>query len=65
MVNWDEVQKVIIPIKNYEDMCQRLRISFDFVFVQQAYNFSLPELESYTQRLLNGDPRRRYETYAS
>lgn len=65
MVNWDEVQKAISPIKNYEAMCQRLRISFEYAFVQQAYNFSLPELEAYTQRLLKGDMRGRYEKYAT
>jgi Domain of unknown function (DUF4332) len=65
MINWNEVQKEITPIKNYEVLCERLRISFKFEFVQQKYNFSMPELVIYTQDLLKGDPRGRYENYAS
>lgn len=65
MINWDEVQKVIFPIKNYDDLCHRLQGSFGYAFVRQAYNFSLPELEGYTQMLLTGDPQGRYVDYAS
>jgi hypothetical protein len=65
MVDWDEVQKVIFPIKNYEDACQRLRLSLSYTFVHKAYNFSLSELENYTQLLLKGDARGRYVIYAS
>ena len=65
MVNWSEVQKVIFPIKSYEDVCQRLHISFAYPFVQKAYNFSLPVLDTYTQQLLKGDPRGRYTIFAS
>lgn len=65
MVNWDEVQKIIYPIKSYEDLCRRLGISFEFAFVRAAYNFQLPELEHYTQRLLLEDSRNRYKVYAS
>jgi hypothetical protein len=64
MINWAEVHKELFPIKNYEDVCQRMRISFGYTFIHRAYNFTLPELVSYTHRLLQGDPRGRYEVYA-
>ena len=65
MINWAEVQKVIVPVKDYEDLCQRLQISMGFTFVHRAYNFTLPDLVTYTERLLQGDPRGRYEIYAN
>jgi hypothetical protein len=64
-VDWDEVQKAIIPIKDYEDLCQRWRNSFAYPFVGETYNFSMAELANYTQELLGGDPRGRYTGYAS
>jgi len=65
VVNWDEVKKIIIPIKDYEDLCRRLRESFTYVFVRNTFNFSMPELVTYTQKLLGGDSRNRYIEYAS
>ena len=64
-INWDEVQKALSPIKDYEDLCHRLKISFGYPFVLEAYNFNLPQLEDYTQRLLGGDARGRYVGYES
>jgi hypothetical protein len=64
-VNWDEVQRVLIPIKDYEDLCRRLRESFAHSFVRDTFNFTLPELVFYTQRLLGGDSRGRYTKYSS
>ncbi len=64
-INWEAVQKAIFPIKNFDDVCQRLRESFGYWFVHDAYNFSLPELSNYTQNLLGGDPRGRYSIYNS
>ena len=64
-INWDEVQRELSPIKDYEDLCQRLRESFSFSFVRNTYNFSLPELINYTQKLLGGDSRGRYTEYTS
>jgi hypothetical protein len=43
-VNWDEVQKALVPLKDYEDCCRRFRLSFGFPFVMRSFNFSLPEL---------------------
>ncbi|OGN93275.1 MAG: hypothetical protein A2Z71_11600 [Chloroflexi bacterium RBG_13_50_21] len=64
-INWDEVQKIILPIKDYEDLCRRLQESFAFPFVHQTFNFSMPQLIDYTQKLLGGDARGRYTEYAS
>jgi len=63
-INWDEVQRVILPIKDYEDLCRRLRDSFAYSFVCDAFNFTMPELINYTQKLLGGDSRGRYTEYA-
>lgn len=65
VVNWDEVKKIIIPIKDYEDLCRRLCESFTYVFVRNTFNFSMPELVTYAQKLLGGDSRNRYIDYAS
>ncbi len=64
-INWDEVQKALSPIKDYEDLCHRLKVSFRFPFILEAYNFTLPQLEDYTQRLLGRDARGRYIGYES
>ena len=64
-VNWEEVQRTISPIKDYEDLCRRLRESFAYSFVSDAFNFSLPDLVNYTRQLLEGDSRHRYTEYAS
>jgi hypothetical protein len=64
-INWDEVQRELSPIKDYEDLCQRLHESFSFSFVCNTFNFSLPALINYTQKLLGGDSRGRYTEYAS
>ena len=64
-MNWDEVQKAIFPTKSYEELCHRLKCSFNYLFVLNAYNFSMPALQDYTQRLLGEDPRGRYSAYNS
>jgi hypothetical protein len=62
-INWDEVQKEIFPIKDYDELCHRLQVSLGYKLIRDAYNFSLPELEGYTQKLLGGDARGRYAVY--
>ena len=62
-INWDEFQKALAPVKNYEDAHKRLNASFSFSFVRDKYNFKLPELMEYTRRLLGGDSRQRYTDY--
>ena len=64
-VDWDEVQKKLSPIKDYDDLCRRLQASFSYPFVRQTFNFSLPELSNYTHKLLGGDSRGRYTDYES
>src|SRR4030042_306787 len=65
VINWDELKKVLSPIKDYDDLCRRLGDSFSYPLVCQTFNFTLPELVSYTQRLLGGDSRGRYTEYAA
>ncbi len=62
-VDWIEVKKKLSPIKDYEDLCHRLSVSFSYLFVRQTFNFTLPDLYSYTQKLLGGDARGRYTDY--
>ena len=62
-IDWDEIARAISPIKNYEDLCQRLQRSFSYSFVREAYNFQIPGLIKYTQLLLGGDTLNRYTEY--
>jgi hypothetical protein len=64
-VNWDEVQKALVPIKDYEDLSQRLKASFGYPFVINVFNYSMPELVDYTHSILGGDSRGRYTEYSS
>jgi hypothetical protein len=64
-VNWDEIQKALVPIKDYEDGCHRLSVSFGYPFITHAFNFTMPELADYSQKLLGGDSRHRYTGYLS
>ena len=62
-VNWDEIQRSISPLKDYEDVAQRFQVSFSYPFVRDMFNFTLPALGDYTHRLLGGDARHRYDGY--
>jgi hypothetical protein len=64
-INWDEVQKVIPPVKDYEDLCRRFQVSFNYPFVCEKFNFSISQLIDYTQTLFLGDSRGRYTEYNS
>ena len=64
-INWNEVQQVLYPIKDCGDLCRRFQTSFAFPFVRQKFDFSMPDLISYTQRLLGGDGRGRYAEYST
>lgn len=64
-VNWAEVQKALLPIKDYEDCLRRLNASLAYPFVTHLYNLSMPALADYTQKLLGGDARHRYTEYLS
>src|SRR4030042_5010161 len=62
-VNWDEVQKALSPIKDYKDLCLRLNKSFSYPIVRRSFNFTLPQLITYSGQLLGGDARQRYTEY--
>jgi hypothetical protein len=64
-INWNEVKKELIPLKDYEDMCRRFQESFAYPFVGISFNYPIPELRDYTQKLLEGDARGRYTEYAA
>ncbi len=61
--NWDEVQRALYPMKDYEDLCKRLKVSFSFPFVCNSFNFSMQKLQEYVEKLLGGDSRERYGDY--
>lgn len=63
-VNWDEMQKEMYPIKDYDALRQRWQDAFSYSFVCETYNFTMPEIADYTQRLLGGDTRNRYDEYS-
>lgn len=62
-INWVEFNKVLSPIRDYDDLCNRWQASFSYPFVQQTFNFTVPVLEKYTHSLLGGDSRNRYTDY--
>jgi hypothetical protein len=60
-VDWNKVQIVISPIKNFEDINKRLQESFGYAFVREIFNFTIPQLVRYTQVSMGGDPQGRYK----
>jgi hypothetical protein len=64
-INWAEVQKALVPLKDYEDCCRRFKVSFGYPFVVNTFNFTMPALADYSQKLLGGDSRGRYTEYLS
>jgi hypothetical protein len=62
-LNWEHIQKTLSPLKDYEDCCRRYQDSFGYPFVVSAFNFSIPALMEYSQKLLGGDARGRYNEY--
>ena len=38
-IDWNEVQKALVPMKDYDDLARRLRESFGYAFVRAAFNF--------------------------
>lgn len=62
-VDWNEFQKALVPLKDYEDCCRRFTEAFAYPFVCKAFNYTIPQLVDYTQELLLGDARGRYVAY--
>jgi hypothetical protein len=62
-IDWNKVNRTLSPIKDFEDLSRRLQASFGYPFVRETFNFSMPQLVDYSQRLLGGDSRGRYTGY--
>jgi hypothetical protein len=63
VINWDEVQRILTPIKNFDDLCRRLRGAISYPFIRDTFNYSIPDLVDYTHNLLGSDSRGRYAEY--
>jgi hypothetical protein len=63
--DWQAVNRVLFPIKGYEDACRRCKESFSYPFVRDTFNFTMPELITYTRLGVGSDPRKRYEKYSA
>jgi hypothetical protein len=62
-VNWNEVEKALSPLKDYEDCCRRFEEAFAYSFICEVFNYPMPDMIDYTQKLLLGDSRGRYVEY--
>jgi hypothetical protein len=64
-VNWNDVQKALTPLKDYEDCCSRFEEAFAYSVVCEVFNYPMPDMIDYTQKLLLGDSRGRYVEYCA
>lgn len=62
-IDWNEIQKALFPVKDYEDLSRRWKEAFAYPCVVEAYNISMPAMADYTRHLLGEDTRKRYEDY--
>lgn len=62
-MDWIHIQRILSPLKDYEDLCGRFQKAFSYPFVCEHFNLSLPGLTDYTKRLLGEDSRQRYTGY--
>jgi len=62
-IDWIQIQKVMFPVKDFETLIHRLKEPLDFPCIRETYNFPLDQMAGYTQKLLGGDGRNRYENY--
>jgi hypothetical protein len=63
-LNWNEIDKALIPLKNYDDMKQRLHESFSYLFIRDKFDFSMDEIIHFTQSGIGMDPKGRYSHYS-
>jgi hypothetical protein len=63
VINWQQLEKDLSPIKNYKDLCKRFNGSLSYPFICNTFDFSIPAMIDYTHRLLGGDSRGRYKEY--
>lgn len=64
-INWNEVQKAILPNKDYEALCKRWQESFAYEFVRNTFNATIPQLSNYTRLGIGDDPKERYKQYTA
>lgn len=62
-IDWNEMQKEMYPIKDFDDLCRRWREAFAYPFVRDGFNFTISGIVDYTHQLLGGDSRNRYIEY--
>ncbi len=62
-VYWEELDHVLSPIRDYEDLCSRFQKSYSYSIIRDNFNFSLQDLAGHTHILLGGDIGNRYEAY--
>jgi hypothetical protein len=63
-IDWDEINKALIPIKGYEDLYKRLYKSLEYPILLTTFNVSISQLIEYTRLGLGGDPQGRYNESA-
>lgn len=60
-INWDELNKAVIPINGYEDLYKRSRKSLEYPILRKTFNYSIPELVEYVRLGLGEDLQDRYK----
>jgi hypothetical protein len=65
MFQWADLQPVLYPIKDFEDLSRRWREGFSYPCVRSSYNFTMPEMETYAARQLGEDTLNRYVDFAT
>lgn len=63
MIQWEELRAALYPIQSYDDLSRRGREAFAYRFVNECFNFSMPELVAYAGRVLGEDTHGRYDAW--
>ena len=63
MIQWEDLRAALYPIQSYDDLSRRGREAFAYRFVNECFNFSMPEMVNYVQRMLGEDLRGRYDAW--
>jgi hypothetical protein len=64
-VDWNEVQGLVKPSPNYEELIRRLHAVFAYPFVRKFYPHHMAAAEDYAARLLGEDTRHRYDEWCA
>ncbi len=59
-VDWVEVERLVKPSPNYEDIVNRLNQILNYAFVREHYNHNMKDAQAYATALIGGDPKQRY-----